>query len=336
MTPGNEGSPTVSPDGRTIAFTWEATDFDLFEVPLDGSPLRPFLSSTRNEFDPAASPANSQFAFVTDRSGGLQIWLQNEEGYLQQPLVTDAEFDGGASMAVGSLAFSPDGTRLAFQRAATAEGSTRAGSRLWITSTAGGKPFSIGSAEGFDDAPTWSPNGEWIAYVSNSLGPRMSLLKQQVGSRAAPVVLLKSGIPPFVTRPQWSPGGDWILSETVDGLTLVGADGGRSRVISDPGWLAYAWDSDGRRIYGLRPTDDQHHFMFVSVDPQTGVQRVINPNLGTIPQALQPIRGFSRLRGRGFLTSIARVRSDIYLIEEFRLPATLWQRMRRLVGSSDR
>ena len=75
------------------------------------------------------------------------------------------------------------------------------------------------------------------------------------------------------------------------------------------------------------PTEDQHHFMLVSLDSQTGVEKVINANLGTIPQALQPIRGFSRLRGRGFLTSIARVRSDIYLIEGFRLPVTWWQRV---------
>ncbi len=59
---------------------------------------------------------------------------------------------------------------------------------------------------------------------------------------------------------------------------------------------------------------------------QTGAQRVINANLGTIPQALQPIRGLTRLRDGGFLTSIARVRSDIYLIEGFRLPSPWWQR----------
>ena len=32
----------VSPEGHTIAFNSEATDFDLVEVPLDGSPLRPY------------------------------------------------------------------------------------------------------------------------------------------------------------------------------------------------------------------------------------------------------------------------------------------------------
>jgi hypothetical protein len=104
-------------------------------------------------------------------------------------------------------------------------------------------------------------------------------------------------------------------------------DGKSSRVLSSPGWLAYGWAADGRRVYGLRPTDDQHHFMFVSVDVLTGAERVINDNLGTIPPANQPIRGFSRLQKRGFVTSIARVRSDIYLIEGFHPPAPWWARL---------
>ena len=327
-TPGNESSPSVSPAGRAIAFTSEATDFDLFEVPLDGSPLKPFLSSTRNEFDPAALPTNTQFAFVTDRSGSLQIWLQNEEGYLQRPLVTEADFGGAASMAIGSLAFSPDGTKLAFQRAGASESTQATGSRLWITSVAGGKPIAVGGQETFQDAPTWSPTGEWIAYLQGRQDD-LALVKIRLGGRADPVTLVKSGIPPFVARPQWSPEGDEILCETVEGLTIVSAEGTDQRVISDPGWFAYAWDKDGHRIYGLRPTDDEHHIMLVSVDAQTGAERVINASLGTVPQALQPIRGFSRLQGRGFLTSTARVKSDIYLIEGFQLPPTLWDRLLR-------
>ena len=47
------------------------------------------------------------------------------------------------TMAVGSLAFSPDGTKLAFQRAGASDSTQTAGSRLWITSVAGGKPIAV-------------------------------------------------------------------------------------------------------------------------------------------------------------------------------------------------
>ena len=52
-------------------------------------------------------------------------------------------------------------------------------------------------------------------------------------------------------------------------------------------------------------------------DVKTGRETIVNGNLGAIPQANQPIRGFSRLRKDGFLTSIAHVRSDIWLLEGF-------------------
>jgi Tol biopolymer transport system component len=331
ITPGNESEPSISPDGRTVAFSWDATDFDLFEVPIDGSPLKPFRRSTRNEYDPAVSPGSTQYAFVTDQTGNLQIWRENQEGYLRQPMVTEADFVGPPSMAMGALAFSPDGSRLAFQRADTAaEGPRAVGFRIWIAPVSGGRPFPVPGKSTYQDAPTWSPDGGSIAFVM-TIESRPVLAKAEVGSNAPPVVLISEGIPGLLARPRWSPDGKWILCETEDGLTVVRPDGTGKQTISDPSpWLTYAWDTDSRRIYGLRPTDDLHHFMLVSLDMQTGVERVINPQMGAIPQALQPIRGFSRLTTGGFLTSIASVKSDIYLIEGFRLPRTWWERIWRM------
>ena len=126
---------------------------------------------------------------------------------------------------------------------------------------------------------------------------------------------------PFA-RPQWSPDGRGILCQTPDGLNLVAAEGSQTRTISKADWIAYAWGPDASKVYGLRTADDLHHFLFASIDVATGRETVINANLGTIPQANQPIRGFSRIRGDGFLTSIARVRSDIWLLDGFGLPAS--------------
>jgi Tol biopolymer transport system component len=332
VTPGNESSPSVSPDGRTVAFTWDATDFDLFEVPIDGSPLKPFRGSTRNEYDPAVWPGSTMYAFVTDQIGNPQIWRENQEGYLRQPIVTEADFAGPPSMAMGSLAFSPDGKKLAFQRADTAEADPRAfGFRIWIAPVSGGKPVPVPEESTYQDAPTWSPDGGSIAFVTAREGVP-ALVRADVGANAPPDVLISEGLPGFLVRPQWSPDGKWILCETEEGLTVIRPDGTGRQAISDPGWLTYAWDRDSRRIYGLRPTDDLHHFMLVSLDMQTRLERVINPRMGAIPPALQPIRGFSRLTTGGFLTSIASVKSDIYLIEGFRLPRTSWERIWRRGG----
>jgi Tol biopolymer transport system component len=206
------------------------------------------------------------------------------------------------------------------------------GSRIWIVQLPGGKPYPIRGTRTFQDAPTWSPKGDWIAYLEGT-----SLVKAEVGGLKDPVTLLEAGrIPAFVARPQWSPNGKWILCETLEGLSLVPAEQpGEPRVIGEGTWFVYAWDADSRRIYGLRPADNGHDVMLVSLDSQTREERVISTNLGTWTQALQPVRGFSRLKNGGFLTSISRARSDIYLLEEFRLPRTWWQRLWPFTGNPD-
>jgi serine/threonine protein kinase len=336
-TPGNEGSPSVSRDGHTIAATWDATDFDVVSIPLDGSAARPVLNTTRDEFDPAVSPVGDQFAFVTNRTGYPQIWLQSQQD--SRPVVTEADFDGMASLAIGSLAFSPDGTRLAFQLAGGPETSRipnlPGGSRIWVKTINGGKPFPIGGQQTFQDAPTWSPKNDWIAYLTMTKQGEMALVKSQVGTRGTAVPLSTAVIPPFVARPQWSPDGSSILCETSEGLSVIAADGSlRARVIGEVGWLAYAWDANGRTIYGLLRSDDLKNIRLVSIDVQTTKLRVINGNLGPIPQALQPVRGFSRRGDGAVLTSIAHARSDIYLIEGFQLPRTWWDRLWRRGGAT--
>jgi len=48
--------------------------------------------------------------------------------------------------------------------------------------------------------------------------------------------------------------------------------------------------------------------------------KVLNPDLGPVPIANQPIRGLSLAGEHGFLTSLASARSDIWLLEGFQPP----------------
>jgi hypothetical protein len=68
--------------------------------------------------------------------------------------------------------------------------------------------------------------------------------------------------------------------------------------------------------------------MMVSLDLATGREVVINPDLGIIPPANQPIRGFSRAGNQGFVTSVARARSEIWLLEGFNRPEGFLDRWR--------
>jgi Tol biopolymer transport system component len=307
---GNESAPAVAPDARAVAFTQEDTDFDVLMVALDGSPPRPVLVTSRNELDPAWSPRDRQFAYISDRTGSEQIWLRSRDGQWERPLVTDADFED-ASRYFGALSFSPDGQRLAYQR----QGSS-SGYRVYVSAIGGGRATRIASGDFYENAPTWSPNGNWLAYSGGTAG----LMKVRVGATSGPTTV--NAAINTLSRPVWSPDGKWIAIETDAGLQLVSPDTGKARGDLDAvGWLAYGWAADGTTLYGLKRTDaDPNRYGLAALDVLTGRSREIGRPFGTIPIANDPVRGFAFVPGEGFLTSIARVRSDLWMLEGFQMP----------------
>ena len=70
--------------------------------------------------------------------------------------------------------------------------------------------------------------------------------------------------------------------------------------------------------------------MLVALDVETGRERVINPDLGIIPVANFPIRGLARTDTGAWVTSVARARSVINMLEGFSLPKGRLSRLRSL------
>ena len=98
-----DGSPVISPDGQFIAVTTNSNGTrNIYRLNADGSgrvqltktPLwegiRPDEEARQfNNVAPAWSPDGSRIAFLTDRSGGWEIWVMNADGTEQQPLFSD-------------------------------------------------------------------------------------------------------------------------------------------------------------------------------------------------------------------------------------------------------
>jgi Tol biopolymer transport system component len=302
---------SASPDGSTIAFNAEESDFDLIAVPLDGSPVTPLLATPRNELDPMWSPSGDQLVYSTDRTGTSQIWLTSPREGWERPLVTEKDFDQTWIASFGEPAFSPDGRRIAY----SVVGDN--GHAFYVSSLAGGKPLRLSTDASDQRSPTWNADSTWIAYLQNIDGT-WTLVKAQSGGGAQPVVLRQGVLP---AHPKWNrAAGHWIACMTVDGLTLVSDDGKENRVLSKEPWQVFGWSSDGKSLFGIKQSADRRRWI-VSLDVATLAEKQI----GELPLPVSAeLSGFSLSPdSKSFATSASRPRGAIWLLEGFRAPGLL-------------
>lgn len=323
-TGGLENDPAVSPDGKRLALTLQQSDYDLYQLSIEHPSPSVVLATSRNEMDPAWSESSAAMAFTTDRAGRDEIWLRSQKGDWERPLVTPADFGASQTYLLSAPAFSPDGQRIAYNRTGPE------GARVWITPVVGGPPIQLAPGEFFhQDWPSWSPDGAWVGYVQSLRGD-WSLMKMRVGARTPAEVVTTDIFPE--SRVQWAPSGTWIAYSGRSGLSLVSTDGKSRRVLHEETWMAFTWSADSQRIYGIRASDDSTHMTFTSIDIRSGAEHLLGPDFMPLPVSGQPVRGFTRVSPTTFLASIARVRSDVWLLEGFQPPPTLWERLASAVS----
>ena len=325
--PDSEADPSASPSGGQVVFTRDESEYDLIEIPFDGGPLRPFLATARNESDPAWSSDGNLLAYVTDRNGPQEIWLRSRERR-DRALITQRDFGDDLTTMLSAPSISPDGRQIAYQRNADKPIWPL---RIWISLTDGGAstPLLPPAHEGYQSAPTWSPDGAWIAYTELKDGQWM-LARVRVGSGEGPVVLRTDGVPN--ATPHWSPRNDWITWETGQGFLLVSPDGTQERMLSDDQWLVHTWSKDGSAILGIKETEDRRRLLLVSLNPRTSEMRVVT-DLGPSLPVNNQVMGFTLGGdGRTVATSmVRRLRGDLWLLDGLQPPATppRWRRFLR-------
>jgi Tol biopolymer transport system component len=132
--------------------------------------------------------------------------------------------------------WSPDGTRIAFERYG------REGGKLFVLHPESGALVDYGRYA----RPAWSPDGRQLAAVADHLS-KSTIFFLSVDDRAEQAVVLTPG-----TEPSWSPDGTRILFADDGGIHVINADGtGRSTLLAagpDRWFENPTWSPDGRSI----------------------------------------------------------------------------------------
>ena len=165
---------------------------------------------------------------------------------------TQAVGDGvsGTCVAVGVGTGGPGGgsnckTRIAFEEGPTFP--LQANREVWIANTDGSGPINVSMAPTADDyGPTWSPDNQRVAFLSNRSGVYDIYA---VNSDGTNLVNLTPGSTEHSSMPVWSPDGAHMAFFRSGKVWVMNADGTNAAPISDlpvENWLA--WSPDARKL----------------------------------------------------------------------------------------
>jgi dipeptidyl aminopeptidase/acylaminoacyl peptidase len=102
----------------------------------------------------------------------------------------------------------PDGQRVAFVVTTLSEARDEYLSTIWIVDVNGGEPRQFTRGPRRDTAPRWSPDGRWLAFVSEREKKGKGQLYVMPADGGEPARL--TDLRPGVASPAWSPDGQWL------------------------------------------------------------------------------------------------------------------------------
>ena len=274
-----------TPDGKAVVISYGG---EIWRVPVDGS-------------------AAAQIPFTADVDVAI-----GPEVKFQYPIVDTPTF---IARQIRDATPSPDGKRIAFSALGD----------IQVMDLPSGTPRRVTSAPDGEFFPTWSPDGQWIAYVTwSDAGGHINRVRAD--GRGQPVRLTREVATYYNTA--WSPDGRRIVAMQVDARELqetvqrfgggqaprfvwVGAEGGEvTRIRAAGDYADPHFTADSARIFAYAGADGLVSFRWDGSDVKAHVRvtGAAAPGGGPAPAAARV-----RMAPRGDL-ALAQVGSDFYTV----------------------
>jgi Tol biopolymer transport system component/predicted Ser/Thr protein kinase len=270
------GDVRISPDGTRAALNRDAdegsgrTSFNIWLYEFARGALTRLTFDTGNDTSPTWSPDGRQIAFASDRQGGVpQIYLKDSGGG-----GSDATLTQGPNPKA-PMDWSRDGRYLLYQ-----ENDPKTGWDIWALPMQGDrKPAPVLQSAFNERQAQFSPDGKWIAYVSDESGAQQVYIQAFPSSGNKWQVSTSGG-----SQPRWRRDGKEIYFSAAGKIwaTAIRMVGGRSE-IGSPQALSnairlvgpeYFYDvlPDGQRFLVIQPPIDADNPLTAVSDWQAGLK----------------------------------------------------------------
>jgi Tol biopolymer transport system component len=281
---GNNVRPSLSPDGsRLIVERGRSTERigrDLWLIDLvRGTNTRFTFDEGHDDTSPIWSPDGSRITFMSDKDGSYSLYEKPSSGTGEEKPLLKLDKD---QTLTGVFDWSMDGRTVAY----TSRSNSRGNNAIWTFSPTEAKPQVFLKTTFNEDEPYFSPDGHWIAYMSDESGSYQIYVRPFPPGEGKWQVSLDGGI-----QPRWRSDGKELFFLERSKLMAVDvkmgpASAGKPRMLfENPGMAnlnvnsanpaaAYGIAPDGQRfVFSVRPAEDGPSPLTVVLHWPSGLKR---------------------------------------------------------------
>jgi Tol biopolymer transport system component len=227
----------LSPDGRFIVYDSFAAESSrqrtIYLLATDGSVERKLIEEPGEHLFPLWTPDGKSILYTNDRGSGMEVWaLEVTDG---KPAGQPRRIMEGLGRMI-PLGMTRDGTYYFGLRVG--------GTDVYVAEIENGKRGEPRAASlrfpGRNSQPAWSPDGNWLAFLSRRGSENFAEEGRVIVLRAAKGTEERELCPKLarMASPRWSPDGKWILVRGTDrqgrnGVYGVSLETGEAKMMED-------------------------------------------------------------------------------------------------------